>query len=62
MLGFQSHIRMMTLIPLKQFPDVTFEAFINEKHIGKVHELTGPRLLTFKEVTEEIRFRIHQVI
>lgn len=34
--------------------DVAFESFMDEKHVGQIYELTGPRLLTFKEVTEEI--------
>lgn len=34
--------------------DVAVEALLNEKHNGKIYELTGPRLLTFKEVVKEI--------
>ncbi len=34
--------------------DVVVSSFIHEEHNGKIHELTGPRLLTFQEVTEEI--------
>jgi uncharacterized protein YbjT (DUF2867 family) len=34
--------------------DVVVEALINEKHNGEIYQLTGPRVLTFKEVINEI--------
>lgn len=34
--------------------EVVAEALLNEKHDGKTYELTGPRLLTFKEAVAEI--------
>ncbi len=34
--------------------DVAYESFMDEKHVGQIYELTGPRLLTFKDVTDEI--------
>ena len=34
--------------------DVVVEALLHETHNDQVYELTGPRLLTFEEVTEEI--------
>ncbi len=34
--------------------DVVVEALLHDDHIGKIYELTGPRQLTFKQVTEEI--------
>jgi uncharacterized protein YbjT (DUF2867 family) len=34
--------------------DVVVEALLDDKHIGQTYELTGPRQLTFKQVTEEI--------
>lgn len=34
--------------------DVVTAALLDEKHNGKTYELTGPRLLTFKEVVNEI--------
>jgi len=34
--------------------DVAVKALLYEKHDGKVYELTGPRLLTFREVISEI--------
>ena len=34
--------------------DVVVESLLDDKHVGKVYELTGPRLLTFKQATEEI--------
>jgi uncharacterized protein YbjT (DUF2867 family) len=34
--------------------DVVVEALLNDDHVGQTYELTGPRQLTFKQVTEEI--------
>ena len=34
--------------------EVVVASLMNEEHNGKTYELTGPRLLTFKEVVEEI--------
>ncbi|MDN5204878.1 NmrA family NAD(P)-binding protein [Fulvivirgaceae bacterium BMA10] len=34
--------------------DVVVESLLHDKHNGKIHELTGPRLLTFKDVVKEI--------
>lgn len=34
--------------------DVVVEVLLDDKHIGQTYELTGPRQLTFKQVTEEI--------
>ena len=34
--------------------DVVVESLLDDKHVGKTYELTGPRQLTFKQVTEEI--------
>lgn len=34
--------------------DVAVAAFTNDRHIGQLYELTGPRLLTFAEATTEI--------
>jgi uncharacterized protein YbjT (DUF2867 family) len=34
--------------------DVIVEALLDDKHNGQIYELTGPRQLTFKQVTEEI--------
>jgi len=34
--------------------DVAVKALLHENHDGKVYELTGPRLLTFREVISEI--------
>lgn len=34
--------------------DVAVNALLEEKHDGQIYELTGPRLLTFKEITQEI--------
>lgn len=34
--------------------DVVVEALLDEQHNGQIYELTGPRLLTFEEVMDEI--------
>ncbi|WCO01799.1 NmrA family NAD(P)-binding protein [Psychroserpens ponticola] len=34
--------------------DVAVEALLNNEHNGKIYQLTGPRLLTFKDVIQEI--------
>lgn len=34
--------------------DVVVAALTHERHIGEVYEVTGPRLLTFREAVEEI--------
>jgi uncharacterized protein YbjT (DUF2867 family) len=34
--------------------DVAVEVLLDEKHNGKIYQLTGPRLLTFADVVEEI--------
>ena len=34
--------------------DVAVEALLNDKHNGKIYQLTGPRLLTFREAIQEI--------
>lgn len=34
--------------------DVVVETMVNHKHNGKIHQLTGPRALTFKEVIQDI--------
>ena len=34
--------------------DVAIEALLDDKHNGEIYQLTGPRLLTFREVIQEI--------
>ena len=34
--------------------DVVVEALLDDKHVAKTYELTGPRLLTFAEITKEV--------
>lgn len=34
--------------------DVAVEALLHDEHNGKIYELTGPRLWTFEEITNEI--------
>ncbi len=34
--------------------DVVVEALLHDQHNGEIYQLTGPRLLTFKEVIQEI--------
>ncbi|WP_299436489.1 NAD(P)H-binding protein [uncultured Aquimarina sp.] len=42
--------------------DVAVEALLNEKHNGNIYQLTGPRLLTFREVVAEISEAIEKQI
>lgn len=42
------------LIDTDDIADVVVEAITKEEHTNKVHELTGPRLLTFSEVASEV--------
>jgi len=49
--------RAEALIPFvdnDDIADVVVETLLDDKHIGQIYELTGPHLLTFKEVTAEI--------
>ncbi|MCG8606925.1 NmrA family transcriptional regulator, partial [bacterium] len=49
--------RAEALIPFvdtDDIADVVVVALIDDKHNGQVYELTGPRQLTFKQITEEI--------
>jgi len=34
--------------------EVAAEALLNDRHAGRVYELTGPRLMTFNDATQEI--------
>lgn len=34
--------------------EIAFEALTNDRHVGQLYELTGPRLLTLKEVAQEL--------
>lgn len=55
--GFVALPRAEVLEPFTDADDiaeVVIEALLNEKHNGKTYELTGPRLLTFKEAVNEI--------
>lgn len=49
-------------IDVNDIADVVVEALLHETHHGQVYELTGPRLLTFKEVTAEISKATHRDI
>jgi uncharacterized protein YbjT (DUF2867 family) len=42
--------------------DVAVEALIDDRHIGMLYELTGPRLLTFAEAVDEIARAAHRPI
>ena len=41
-------------VDVDDIADVVTEALLNEKHIGQLYEVTGPRLLTFAEAITEI--------
>jgi uncharacterized protein YbjT (DUF2867 family) len=41
-------------VDAEDIADVAFAALTEDKHVGRLYELTGPRLLTFAEVAAEI--------
>ncbi len=46
-----------TLVPFvdtDDISDVVVEALLKDEHIGQIYELTGPRLINFKQVVAEI--------
>jgi len=45
---------LVPYVDAEDIADVVVEALLDDKHIGQTYELTGPRQLTFKQVTEEI--------
>ena len=45
---------LVPFVDTDDIADVVVEALLDDKHIGQTYELTGPRQLTFKQVTEEI--------
>jgi len=45
---------LIPFVDADDIADVVVEALLDDKHIGQTYELTGPRQLTFKQVTEEI--------
>ncbi len=45
---------LVPFVDTDDIADVVVESLLDDNHVGKVHELTGPRLLTFEQVTAEI--------
>ncbi len=45
---------LIPFVDADDIADVVVESLLDDKHVGQTYELTGPRLLTFKQVTEEI--------
>jgi len=45
---------LVPYIDVDDIADVVVESLLDNKHVGQTYELTGPRQLTFKQVTEEI--------
>ena len=41
-------------VDTEDIADVAVAALLNDEHNGEIYQLTGPRLLTFKDVIEEI--------
>ena len=41
-------------VDTEDIADVAVEALLHDKHNGNIYQLTGPRLLTFKDVVKEI--------
>jgi len=45
---------LVPYVDANDIADVVVESLLDDKHVGQTYELTGPRQLTFKQVTEEI--------
>ena len=45
---------LVPFVDADDIADVVVESLLDDKHVGQTYELTGPRQLTFKQVTEEI--------
>lgn len=45
---------LIPFVDTDDIADVVVESLIDHKHNGQIYELTGPRQLTFEQVTEEI--------
>jgi uncharacterized protein YbjT (DUF2867 family) len=45
---------LVPFVDADDIADVVVESLLDDKHVGKTYELTGPRQLTFQQVTEEI--------
>lgn len=45
---------LVPFVDADDIADVVVETLLNDKHAGVIYELTGPRQLTFKQITEEI--------
>lgn len=49
-------------VDLDDLADVVVEALTDDKHIGKIYELTGPELLSFKDTTHMISEAINRPV
>lgn len=45
---------LVPFVDADDIAEVVVEALLDDRHSGQIYELTGPRQLTFKQVTEEI--------
>ncbi|MFQ5866350.1 MAG: SDR family oxidoreductase [bacterium] len=45
---------LVPFVDVDDIADIVVESLLDGKHNGQIYELTGPRQLTFKQVTEEI--------
>ncbi|MBT8352342.1 MAG: NAD(P)H-binding protein [Deltaproteobacteria bacterium] len=45
---------LIPFVDTDDIADVVVEVLLNDDHIGQTYELTGPRQMTFKQVTQEI--------
>jgi len=45
---------LVPYVDVDDIADVVVESLLDDKHVGQTYELTGPRQLTFKQVTKEI--------
>jgi len=56
------HKALEPFVDLDDLADVVVEALTDEKHNGKIYELTGPELLSFKDATRMISEAINKPI
>ena len=56
------HKALEPFIDLDDLADVVVEALTNDQHKGKIYELTGPELLSFKDTTRMISEAINRPV
>lgn len=57
-----NHKALEPFVDLEDLTDVVVEALTDDKHNGKIYELTGPELLSFKDATRMISEAINRPV